>query len=175
MPRASQTDIAVLGALSMAPMTGYAVRTAIRTSIGHFWSESFGQIYPVLSGLVSERLVDKGDDGRFRLTAAGRHRLLERLLEPVEPAPVRNGVLLRVFFGRTIGPEACRRVVDDAAAQAEASLSMLATIRAGIEAEPDTADRPYVLLTVAAGETGARARLAWAEEARAVLASLPPG
>lgn len=154
-------------------MTGYAVREAIRDSVGHFSSESFGQIYPMLSRLESDGLVVKGEDARFRLTAPGRRRLHERLLEPVEPPTARNGVLLRVFFGRTLGPKACRRVVDDAAAQAEASLSMLRTIRAEVEAEPQTADRPYVLLTISAGETAARARLAWAEEARVVLDSLP--
>lgn len=175
MPRTSQTDLAVLGALSTAPMTGYAVREAIRDSVGHFWSESFGQIYPTLSRLEGDGLVAKGDDGRFRLTAPGRVRLRERLLEPVDPVPARNGVLLRVFFGRTLGPQACRKVVDEAATQAEASLAVLARIRAEVEAEPATADRPYVLLTVSAGETAARARLAWVEEARAVLDGLDRG
>ncbi len=175
MPRTSQTDLAVLGALSTAPMTGYAVREAIRDSVGHFWNESFGQIYPTLSRLESDGLVVKGDDGRFRLTDAGRVRLRERLLEPVDPVPARNGVLLRVFFGRTLGPQACRRVVDEAAAEAEATLAVLTRIRAEVEAEPDTADRPYVMLTVSAGETAARARLAWVEEARAVLDGLDRG
>jgi DNA-binding PadR family transcriptional regulator len=27
-------------------MTGYAVREEIRQVLGHFWSESYGQIYP---------------------------------------------------------------------------------------------------------------------------------
>jgi DNA-binding PadR family transcriptional regulator len=49
MPRSSQTETAVLGALSVMPMTGYALREAIRDVLGHFWSESFGQIYPTLA------------------------------------------------------------------------------------------------------------------------------
>ena len=44
----SQTQTAVLGALSIQPMTGYAVRENIQNVLGHFWSESFGQIYPTL-------------------------------------------------------------------------------------------------------------------------------
>ncbi len=47
----------------------------------------------------------------------------------------------------------------------------LAAVRAEVEGEPRHRP-PYVLLTIAAGETSARARLAWAEEARAVLAGL---
>ncbi len=47
--RTNQTDTAVLGALSVMPMTGYAVRESIRDVLGHFWSESFGQIYPALA------------------------------------------------------------------------------------------------------------------------------
>jgi DNA-binding PadR family transcriptional regulator len=30
-------------------MTGYAEREEIRQVLGHFWSESYGQIYPTLA------------------------------------------------------------------------------------------------------------------------------
>ena len=52
MSRQSQTEVAVLGALSVEPMSGYAARRAITETLGHFWSESFGQIYPTLASLA---------------------------------------------------------------------------------------------------------------------------
>ena len=78
--RSSQTRTAVLGALSIEPMTGYAVREAIRETLGHFWSESFGQIYPALARLRDEGLVASAEAGRsgssmHSLTAAGRRQL----------------------------------------------------------------------------------------------------
>ena len=51
MARQAQTSTAVLGALSIEPMTGYEIRQAISTVLGHFWHESFGQIYPCLADL----------------------------------------------------------------------------------------------------------------------------
>ena len=48
-------------------MTGYALREAIVEVLGHFWRESFGQIYPILQKLEAEGLVAcVGAEGRGR-------------------------------------------------------------------------------------------------------------
>ena len=39
-------------------MTGYGLRQAIAGSVGHFWQESFGQLYPTLRRLAQEGLVE---------------------------------------------------------------------------------------------------------------------
>ncbi|WP_411722563.1 PadR family transcriptional regulator [Mycetocola sp.] len=49
MARSDQSQTAILGALSIMPMTGYTLREEIRDTLGHFWSESFGQIYSTLA------------------------------------------------------------------------------------------------------------------------------
>ena len=49
MARQAQTSTAVLGVLSIGSLTGYEIRQAISTVLGHFWHESFGQIYPCLA------------------------------------------------------------------------------------------------------------------------------
>ena len=38
MAASDQTQMAVLGALSIAPMTGYALREQIRDTLGQFWA-----------------------------------------------------------------------------------------------------------------------------------------
>jgi DNA-binding PadR family transcriptional regulator len=176
MSRQSQTEIAVLGALSVEPMSGYAVRAAITETLGHFWSESFGQIYPTLSRLETEGHVVRDADGRtsgsmFRLTPSGRDRLVALLHEPIAAAPPRNGTLLRLFFGGLIGPDACTEVVTAARDQALVLLGTMAAARAEIESEarPDAA---YWLMTVSAGEHAARAQVAWADETLEALGSL---
>lgn len=163
----------MLGGLSVMPMTGYALRNAIRDVLGHFWSESFGQIYPTLARLEREGLVARGGPERtapYVLGEAGRQRLRDLLSQPIQHSPPRNGLLLRLFFGRHLGVDACRRLVVEARDDAARRLVDLEAIRAEIAAEPDTAvDHPYWLLTVSAGEHAARAVLAWADDALAAL------
>ena len=177
MSRSSQTETAVLGALSVMPMTGYAVREAIRDVLGHFWSESFGQIYPTLARLEGEGLVARevaAPGAAYRLTDAGLVRLRALLGTPVQPTTPRNGLLLRLFFGRHLGADACRTLVEDARADAVAQLARYAAIRAEIAGEAGTeADHPFWFLTVAAGEHAARATVAWADESLAALAAAP--
>ena len=55
--RARSTPYAVLGMLSLSPMSGYDIRKESETSIGFFWSESYGQIYPALRELETRRLI----------------------------------------------------------------------------------------------------------------------
>ena len=177
MARASQTETAVRGALSVMPMTGYALREAIREVLGHFWSESFGQIYPALAELERRGDVRRAGSGRtgastFAITPAGGARLKELLGEPVQEVPPRNGLMLRLFFGRQLGPQACRSLVLGARAEAERRLAQFAAIRREPPDEETAQDRPYWLLTVSAGEHSARAAIDWADEALAALDEL---
>jgi DNA-binding PadR family transcriptional regulator len=177
MARASQTETAVLGALSVLPMTGYALREAIRDVLGHFWSESFGQIYPALGELERRGHVQRVDSGRtgastFAITPSGAARLQELLGEPIQQVPPRNGLMLRLFFGRQLGPQACRSLVLAARAEAERHLAQFEAIRQEPPEEETAADRPYWLLTISAGEHSARAAIDWADEALAALDEL---
>ena len=169
-----QTDVAVLGALSVESMSGYALRRAIRDVLGHFWSESFGQIYPTLGELRADGLVEvtqaAGDSKpKFAITANGLEHLRARLCEPPQSARPRNGTLLRLFFGRRLGIEGCRDLLEQARSQAIEQLAGFDAIRQEIRTEEPTDDHPYLLLTVSAGEHAARATQEWAEESLLVL------
>ena len=194
MARTSQTEIAVLGELSVEPMTGYRLRAAISETLGHFWHESFGQIYPTLAALEAGGLVEREGTqtdrspeaaappaetpgrGRFRLTAAGEERLAELLGEPFTSPPARNPLLLRLFFGRHVDPALTRSRLEDALLDAEQRTARLAQVRHEITADPDgSRDAVYWLATVSAGEHGARATADWARETLAMLDALPAG
>ena len=156
-------------------MTGYAVREAIRDVLGHFWSESFGQIYPTLRSLEEEGYVTRQGAERtgasvFHITPEGERRLASLLQEPIQDVKPRNGLLLRLFFGRHLGPEACRELIVEAKEHSLANLDQFAAIRREVENEEGSeADRTYMLLTLSAGEHGARALVDWAEESLAIL------
>ncbi|MEC5181731.1 PadR family transcriptional regulator [Arthrobacter sp. CG_A4] len=176
MARSDQTRTAVLGALSIMPMSGYALREEIKNTLGHFWNESFGQIYPALAELQREGLVKRQNDvsGRsspYDITAAGTARLRELLAEPPQHSKPRNGVLLRLFFGRQLGPVACRQLVLQTAAQAERQLAAMKEARSELAGGELGANTPYALITIAAGEHSARATIDWAKDALVVLAS----
>ncbi len=175
MARGRQTELAVLGALSVRPMTGYAVREAIRQVLGHFWSESYGQIYPTLAELRRNGFIEAQEGGRpgsatYSLTRAGRDRLTNLLRQPHQPTPPRNQLMLRLFFGRALGVDACRALLRQAKTDAEQRLAEFQAIRAEFANDlQDTEHHPYWLLTISAGEHTARAAIAWAEESLATL------
>jgi DNA-binding PadR family transcriptional regulator len=176
MARAAQTDLAVLAALSVSPMTGYAVREAILTHLGSFWAESFGQIYPTLTHLVRDGYVlaqpgERAGSSIYALTTLGRGRLIALMSEPATEVPPRNGLLLRLFFGNVLGATACRALVLQARDRAEAQLTELARVRA--ESEDESVNSPYWLITISAGEHSARAAVAWADETLRALDALP--
>ena len=178
MARTSQTRTAVLGALSVEPMTGYELRQAITSVLGHFWHESFGQIYPTLADLATEGLVtaspgDRANSRRFAITDAGRAALRDLLTEPPAPQPPRNGTLLRVFFGSALGTDALNALLESQEIEVRARLATYSAIRDGLIAEAEHPDHvPYWLATVRAGELSAQAHLQWLEETREAL--LPP-
>lgn len=178
MPRTDTTHAAILGMLAITPMTGYALRNEIRDTLGQFWAESFGQIYPALAELEKDGFVERAEASTARsapvaITDRGRDRLRDLLAEPPRPQQPRNGVLLRLFFGRHTGADACRALVEQTRDRALAQLELLATERASLLADADLRDdAPYILMTISAGEHSARAAAAWAEETLDSLAAL---
>src|ERR1700710_583796 len=111
--RLGNTDYALLGMLSVEPMSGYQIRQEIADSIAYFWTESYGQIYPALKRLAARKLIAparldtvKSGKGRiFSLTGQGKTALTEWLAQEPEPQPPRNQLLLKLFFGRAMSPE----------------------------------------------------------------------
>jgi DNA-binding PadR family transcriptional regulator len=172
MARTSQTELAVLGALSVEPMTGYRLRAAITDTLGHFWHESFGQIYPTLKALEAAGLVEREGatgSGAFHITSAGEARLRDLLAEPFSPPPARDPLLLRIFFARHVAPELTRERLVQAMDAAVSRSEEFARVRADIETQPSHPDAVHWLITLSAGEHAARARIAWAREALELL------
>jgi DNA-binding PadR family transcriptional regulator len=108
MARANKSRFAVLGILTYGPMSGYDIRKVFQLGPGHFWRESYGQIYPILRKLLAESLVKQHveqHDGRpprkvYALTDKGHEALRDWLPVASERQPPRNELLLKLFFGR---------------------------------------------------------------------------
>ena len=172
LPRGSKSRYAVLGVLSIEPMSGYQIKEVIGRTIGHFWTEGYGQIYPSLkqldeAGLVNSRVeqtAGKPDRHVYTLTDAGWEELRHWLGQPVEShRPGRSELLLKLFFGRhaVTGTN-----LDHVHRHRQLMATLIAQYQA-IEAELETEaspDQPYWLITLRHGLHVARASLAWCDE-----------
>lgn len=111
MKRENKTQFALLGILTQYECTGYDIKKFIETSIGFFWSESFGQIYPNLKRLEKEGCIcsvrKKDSKGSvkivYSITKAGRKKLKAWLAQKAEPLSYRHELLLKLFFGSQMG------------------------------------------------------------------------
>ena len=163
-------------------MSGYDLRKTIKQSIGNFWQEGYGQIYPTLKDLTAQGLVtlelqpQTGKPNRrvYTLTEKGLSELKRWLGEPVtELSPTRNELLLKLFFGRHGKPEDNFNHLSRYRAVLEARLAQFEAIQAQVQTEPDPlGDIPYWLMTVRSAIHGLRAGIAWCDETEAALEQL---
>lgn len=167
------TPNALLGLLSLGPMSGYDIRALIPRSIGHFWSESYGQIYPGLKRLAAEGLVEKKTErqkGRpdrhlYSLTKDGRERLREWLKLPVADEVPRSELLLKLFFGAHAAPGVNREHVAATQRAHEQALKTYAAVEKKLRKEEcEDPQLPYWLMTLSFGKHHSKAALAWCRE-----------
>lgn len=110
MAKVNKTKYALLGMLNHMSGSGYDIKKVCDVSIGHFWNENYGHIYPVLQKMEEEGLVTKEvqqNEGRpakniFSITEQGKEELNKWLLLPIEKQPVRSELLLKIFLSKDI-------------------------------------------------------------------------
>ncbi len=181
MGKENKSRYALLGMLSLTPMSGYDLQRAISYSTGNFWKESYPQIYPLLKQLTGEGLttsrVEK-TEGRperhiYTLTEKGWQELQRWLQEPFEYQVQRNELLLKLFFGNHVRTEiSLEHVRRHRAVQVELLHKYEQTeaeVRTDMAGNPEL---PYWLLTVSYGKYLAEALIVWCDEAIAVLEPL---
>src|SRR5258705_4021818 len=182
--RARSTPYAILGMLSLAPMSGYDIRKEAATSIGYFWSESYGQIYPALREPKSQGWIKRrpgksaGSRDRhvYEITERGREALAAWRAEPPRDAPYRNELLLKLFFGGhdPVGHEI--EWIDKLLAEQREALREFERIRDEVKREQhDHKSLPFWLITLSYGEHRSRALLRWGRETLKALRALERG
>jgi PadR family transcriptional regulator, regulatory protein AphA len=163
----------LLGLLALEPMSGYDLRQTILASVGHFWNESYGQIYPNLKKLATggfvtcktERQKHKPDRRIYSITNKGRERLATWLAVPPQPEVPRNELLLKLFFGEQVPPHVLIGYVEQMAAEIRAVLELLERAeREEINTNLRYPGAPFWRMAAHFGQLEMKAHLCWAEE-----------
>src|SRR5438445_11422066 len=161
MKRENKSKYALLGILSLHSMSGYDIKKTIEASLSNFWSESYGQIYPILKSLVADGLATvsveaqtgKPDRHVYALTEAGRAELKRWLRKPVEHEVGRSEILLKLFFGWQAPVQESLRNVEEFRELQQQLLHKYAAIEQWLkESEAGHPGLPYWLMTVSYGK-----------------------
>jgi PadR family transcriptional regulator, regulatory protein AphA len=173
MAKKEKTRYALLGALSVFPMSGYDLKKWITECTGPFWAESSGRIYPCLKELLKEKLVvcdeSKGQGKRqrklYKITAAGLKVLKTWLLEPAEQPVLRNEFRLKIFYGKQLSKADLLKHIKRQQDKMQKDLARLTDIETHIKTDhKNDGDAYYWLLTLRSAIHHCRAEHAWCEE-----------
>ena len=174
----NKSKYAIMGILSMGSMTGYDIKKRFEKSLSYFWSESYGQIYPILKNLAKQRLATrsikkqtgKPDRHIYALTDKGRKALQEWMIQPVGRQIGRHEILLKLFFGQKISlADNIRQVEHFRKLQSQKLKEIKATEEVLKGDHKDNPNLTYWLMTVRYGQYVNRAYLRWSDETLAVL------
>lgn len=170
------TSYAVLGILSIHPMSGYELAGAAERSITNFWPVSRSQIYSELArlegmGLVAgtdvaqERVPDKRV---FEITPDGVAAFTAWIAQPgYEPSRMRLGFCLKTFFGHHMPRETMIANLERFKDENEERAEYLTRVDELLKTLPEAA------FTRATADLGRRMAITAAQWADDLLADLP--
>jgi PadR family transcriptional regulator, regulatory protein AphA len=168
------TPYAMLGMLTLGPMSGYEMKRQMEQSIAHFWSESYGQIYPALKQLETEGLAtsrpQRSTTGRpdrqiYAITPKGREMLGVWLRESPKLQPPRSELLLKLFFWSQLPPDEATKHVEALRNASARELEQYAGIEANLKTNhAGHPALPYWLMTLSFGRHRSQGMHAWAIE-----------
>jgi len=174
----TKSKYAILGILSLGPISGYDIKKVFQRSVANFWNESYGQIYPLLRTLVAEGLATRSiqkqlgrpDRHIYAITDKGSGELQRWLMEPVKDQVGRIEIALKLFFGHQVEVADNIRQVEHFREMRDRELKALIGIEERLKVEQ--ANKPnliYMLMTVSYGQHVTQALLQWCEETLSVL------
>jgi len=176
----SKTDLAILGMLTVEPMSGYDMKQFCEQSLAHFWHESFGNLYPRLKRLANNGLIkgnrvpsERGPDAiLYSLTTRGRTRLQTWLLEPPEAEHVRSEFMLKFFFGAHAPADVIDQMLLEYEQQQTRIRQHYKIIEETLRSADDEREESFFwLLSLRRGQLLTAARLRWCRECRTKFAN----
>jgi len=175
----NQTPYVILGILAIHDdQSGYELRKTIQQSVGFFWGESYGQIYPTLKRLAAEGLIvankstspTRPKRQEYSIAPAGRLCLEEWLAVPYRDDPPRDEFLLKLFFGSNAAPGVSAGQIREFQEKNRRMLAALLELEAlGRARSSHYPGFPFWMLTLKFGLAQLRSALEWSDTALAML------
>lgn len=178
MAKDRKIDMVILGLLFHENLTGYEVKKKIDGGIRFFWKGSFGSIYPSLSSMEKEGLVEKADlsDNRtkrerisYSITDKGREVLTEWLKESKASNDLKYETLLKLFFGGAVDNSVSIETINEFENGIREELKILKFYKENLSRVMNERDHVFYYLTVSFGVETYEGYLRWCKEARELL------
>jgi len=173
------TAYVILGILAIHDdQSGYEIRKTIQQSVGFFWGESYGQIYPTLKRLATDGLIMPSKSAsqarskrqEYSITPAGRSVLQDWLAVPYRDDPPRDEFLLKLFFGVEAAPNVPIAHIGKFQEKNRNMLAALLQLESLARAHSShQRGFPFWMLTLKFGVAQLRSALEWSESALAML------
>lgn len=174
----NKSKYAILGILSFGPMSGYDIKKFYEQSVASFWSESYGQIYPILKRLAKEGLATKSiqkQEGKpdrhiYAITEKGRDELQYWLVEPIGRHVGRHEIILKLIFGKQISIADNIRQIEAFQDRQRKELTELEELKEQFHIDrAENPNHPFWQLAFDYGKHVNRAYIQWAQKALASL------
>jgi DNA-binding PadR family transcriptional regulator len=180
MAKINKTKYALLGVLSIMSGSGYDIKKFCDSSIGYFWNENYGHIYPMLQKMEQEELITKEvqqTEGRpakniYSITQKGRDELKAWLMLPVEQEPGRSEFLLKIFLSKDLPINSVIGKIQKVKDDCEKDLKVFSEIEEVFESGNTGLNKKELILylsTVKYGRACEEAKLKWCDETMKVL------
>ncbi|MBC7842037.1 MAG: PadR family transcriptional regulator [Gemmatimonadaceae bacterium] len=139
---------AILGFLSVRPLTGYELKQTFDRSVRHFWSADQAGIYRALGELARDGFVQfervaqatRPDRKVYEITESGVTALVAWLAEPPETPARREPLLVKLFFASRLNAASFRDLLQAELTAVESELAAFADYAAVMSARFDTLD-----------------------------------
>ena len=174
MPKENQSQYAILGLLISGCHSGYEIKRRMDQSLDHFWTISYGQIYPTLKRLVEEQWAtvqttsqpNRPDKKEYFITSRGMSVFQEWLKAPIQKIPTqKNELLLKLFFSRHQDSAELVNQIQHYSEQLKVRMQTYYAIEETIQTlKENEEDKEYWLLTLDYGRRITQAALEWCEE-----------
>lgn len=174
----------ILTILSTSPCSGYDISKQFDEGVGCYWKASQQQIYRELSKMEQrgwvkfEQIpqVGKPDKKIYCITETGREALHRWYLEPTEPTPIREDLLVKVLAGAFMPQDL---LLEELKRRRQSHLEQLLHYQAMAD-QYHRLDNPppqeqYRYLTLRRGISYEQDWVNWCDEVLARLADLPDG
>ncbi|MCF6775466.1 PadR family transcriptional regulator [Thiotrichales bacterium 19X7-9] len=177
MARTNKTRYAILGALTVEPMSAYGIKMFMQRTTGNFWVEYEAQLYPNLKKLSQEEYVtfveeaaDKVGIRRvFHITEKGRELLAKWLVQNPDQEVIRDEFLLKIYYGFNVPKEEIIKQIQNRKELVAQRLKKFRQIKVDLDKQENSDRGIYRLLPTFKGIRFAEAELAWCDDALELL------